>query len=331
MTPIAAAAENGYQDVAKSLELFLREKTDCTKNGECPSRESEQSPDAPKRELQEDTFARGLTESVLANNPAKVREALKMLTLQYFEGSFQSLLERTVQPVLHLAAAHGSSEIADLLIQTGANANWQLEVRYVLACEKSPEDHFSDEDHYYLPDSLVKLVKGNQEGLGLDLMVRPLHLAINRCFPDVVELLVRSGADINVISYTLHPPPPLHFAAEKSSWEILRILLSENGEIRRDRCGATALHYAAISGSIEKVEELVRVGFYPDDKDYGGWSPLDWLEKVDPASDRQSSPIGSFLQKACTVSHRPSTWARAIQMMRYVKLRRNEKTKNGSR
>lgn len=165
-------------------------------------------------------------------------------------------------------------------------------------------------------------------------MVRPLHLAINHCSPDVVQLLVCSGADMNVISYTLHPPPPLHFAAENSSWEILRILLGENEEIsRRDRCGATAIHYAAISGSIENIKGLVREGFSPYEKDYDGWTPLDWHNKVRSVRGREDALITDFLASEGWMSRSPTRTptrtptptsahlGERIQMILYSKLR----------
>lgn len=358
LDPIAAAAANGHQDVAKSLTLLYRGEMGCTNNGECRSTEGDfLLPEASRRGLQSYTFARGLTESVLANDQAKVREALNMLPLESFEGSFQTLLVETNQPALHLAAAHGSSEIVRLLIQAGANVNWEVQFRHVRALEQSRDERFFAEDHYYLPDSLrnslIYAVDDWPEKRLHTAMVRPLHLAINRCFPDVVRLLVRSGTDTTSMKYQLYPrlpalPPPLHFAAENGSWEILRTLLDEVVNITgRDHFGATALHYAAISGSIEKVEELVREGLSPYTKDHNGWTPLVWLEKIDPVSDRQSSLIRSFLESEITKASRleseckepprlaseckepssPSTWTRALQKMRHGQLRKNDAAK----
>lgn len=308
LEPIAAATANGHWDAAKSLALYY--------NGDPPFLEEEHliSRVFFGCGLQNYNFARWLTESIIENDPAKVREGLKLLPLRSFERGFQALLQSTSQPALHMAAAHGSSEIVRLLVQTGADVNWEVNVRHIRAFEQSRDEEFFEEVHRYLPESRINVRKGNQEKPGLDEMVRPLHLAIYRGFPDVVRLLVRSGADINPTNRQLHPPPPLHFAAESGSWEILRTLLDEHVKVTgRDCCGATALHYAAISGSIKKVVGLVEEGCRLKVKDCSGWTPLIWFEIVHPISGRQSSLIRSFLKSECRVSSRPSTWARAFK------------------
>ncbi|KAH8678396.1 ankyrin repeat-containing domain protein [Xylariales sp. PMI_506] len=91
----------------------------------------------------------------------------------------------------------------------------------------------------------------------------PLHLAIEMSRADIVELLVRSGADVNQAPVFHMWLSPLQRAAELANLDMVRLLLRLGADANgapHVRGGGTALQYAAISGSCPVAAELLGRG-----------------------------------------------------------------------
>ncbi|KAE8443266.1 hypothetical protein EG329_002054 [Mollisiaceae sp. DMI_Dod_QoI] len=84
----------------------------------------------------------------------------------------------------------------------------------------------------------------------------PLHLAAAHDWDDIVELLLKHGADVQAKSDGSWTP--LHNACEIGSEKIVRILLNANSDVNAKLLnGMTALHIAAQGGHLEVVKCLL--------------------------------------------------------------------------
>ena len=74
--------------------------------------------------------------------------------------------------------------------------------------------------------------------------------------PEVVNLLIERGADVNL--GTARGTRPLHASAENGSVEITNALLDHGADVNlRDGGGRTPLHWAAYNGSLEIINRLL--------------------------------------------------------------------------
>jgi hypothetical protein len=86
----------------------------------------------------------------------------------------------------------------------------------------------------------------------------PLHNASYECKPEVVSMLLRSGADLDACDVETGIRP-LHIAAEKGCLQACELLIRHGAEINvQTREGATALHLAARAGHAEVVLLLLK-------------------------------------------------------------------------
>ena len=87
----------------------------------------------------------------------------------------------------------------------------------------------------------------------------PLHLAAEAGFPDVVEILLSSGADINSRTGGTNSVTPLHIAAGRDHWHVTELLLKNDAEVNaKDSNGKTPLEWAVSSG-YDEVADLLRL------------------------------------------------------------------------
>ena len=137
----------------------------------------------------------------------------------------------------------------------------------------------------------------------------PLHAATDGGHANVVEVLLKNGADSTTLKYD--QPPPLHLACSQGKLEILKMMVEHNGKdilhfrdqygqtpLHRstqainsaqvisylmrhkvevdsiDNLGRTPLHSAIISGSLPAVKELIVNGANPLLRDQQGYNSL---------------------------------------------------------
>ncbi len=192
------------------------------------------------------------------------------------------------EPIM-LAARGGETEVVRLLLAAGADVN-RLR-RFHFPYDPKPEEE----------------AEGAKEESETFCEVTPLAVAAAHNHPDVVELLLKHGADPDLVdslgrTTLLHAVlrdarkcsrllvaaganvnapssvgmSPLHVCPLASrSTEVMRMLLKAGANPRgQDACGETPLHIVALIGSAEQAELLLQAGADPTAKDAEGKQPL---------------------------------------------------------
>lgn len=105
---------------------------------------------------------------------------------------------------------------------------------------------------------------------------------------DVVEAIIRNGADVNIncgYGFT-----PLHLAVWRENLEIVQILVVNGADVNaKDEFGGTPLHQTITNESVEVIKVLVANGADVNIKDEYGVAPLDL------AIARENAPIIEYL------------------------------------
>ncbi|KAF7455779.1 ankyrin repeat-containing protein [Cryptosporidium felis] len=110
-----------------------------------------------------------------------------------------------------------------------------------------------------------------------------LHIAVSKKFPEIVELLLSSGADYTLgLLHTCAPcrggpisSKAIHFAAIRGNQEITKTLLKFGADINdRDEDEKTPLHYASFRSNSQFVTWLIQAGAEVDAKDKYGRAPI---------------------------------------------------------
>jgi ankyrin repeat protein len=87
-----------------------------------------------------------------------------------------------------------------------------------------------------------------------------LEQAISRAHADTIKSLIAQGVDINARNIRGHAP--IHLATVKGNSDIVQLLLKNGAEVNvvGTDSGCTSLHYAASVGHVDLCELLVRYG-----------------------------------------------------------------------
>lgn len=85
----------------------------------------------------------------------------------------------------------------------------------------------------------------NNLGFGIEGGLSPLHLAITENKPEIVELLLANGADLNIFDRK-HGLPPLVWAAEYGNEEIVKKLIEAGADVN-------ALCFGGLNGALAKA------------------------------------------------------------------------------
>ncbi len=160
------------------------------------------------------------------------------------------------ETVLHLAARHINQDLVELLLEKGAD----MTIR--------------DYSGATALHSAAQGQKGRAEMLlESEADISPLRLEVKRWNREVVELLLRKGADIEAKDYS--GATALHLAAAKGDIGSAELLLTHGADITaQTKSGATALHLAAESGCEVIVKLLLDRGADIMAEDYSGWTAL---------------------------------------------------------
>ncbi|OII73367.1 ankyrin-repeat protein [Cryptosporidium ubiquitum] len=110
-----------------------------------------------------------------------------------------------------------------------------------------------------------------------------LHIAVSKKFPEIVELLLSSGADLNLgLPHTCAPcrggpisSKAIHFAAIRGNRMITETLIKYGADINdKDEDGKTPLHYASFRPNSDYIKWLIEKGADVNGKDKYGRTPL---------------------------------------------------------
>jgi len=119
----------------------------------------------------------------------------------------------------------------------------------------------------------------------------PLGLAVFFGHPDVVEVLLAAGADVNLASREAMKVTPLHSAAASRRAGIARLLIAHGANVNaRAENGFTPLHEAAANGDMEFAKLLLDRGADINAKTIDGKTPLTF------ALDGKRTDIAGFLR-----------------------------------
>lgn len=189
--------------------------------------------------------------------------------------------------LLHAAARAGRKVAVELLVDKGANVNGRNdrgETALLLVVQYS--------GNLGLARSLIArgasaTIAAHGEGppvgpwderRGKDKGWTPLHFAANRGSAELVRLLLAHGAVVNASD--LQDYTPLHLAARGGQKDAADLLIAAGADIKsRTVSGCTPLHYAACGGSTDLVKWLLAEGAPVNAREHNGMTPLHWAAR----------------------------------------------------
>lgn len=177
---------------------------------------------------------------------------------------------------LIVAAANGNLETLQVLLEYNAN------LHIVDTTEKSAIFWAAEENSVEVLKLLLGHVQKSDSSCVDDLVNQmdrfentPLHIAAEKGFKHVVELLLDTGADVDACND--EELTPLHLASMNGRKKVAMLLLNKKPSIinDEDESGNTALHLAALHGRPKLVDILIDFGASVDARNSVLWTPLD--------------------------------------------------------
>ncbi len=176
---------------------------------------------------------------------------------------------------LEYAIVSGHKEIVELLIGKGADVNAKGTRGTILYSE---------------PFKFDNLLNSTQVWSGDDRLggFTPLQHAVASHHPEIAELLIAKGADVNVRDK--RTGPILFSALMNRDKDLAMLLIAKGADVNaKDSRGATPLHWAMWVGEKEIAELLIAKGADVNATDGSNTTPLTW------ASQRGLGEIGALL------------------------------------
>ncbi|KAM0447023.1 hypothetical protein ACHAO4_009003 [Trichoderma viride] len=175
----------------------------------------------------------------------------------------------SMTPLL-IAAASGRTGIARVLIDNGSRTCKEY-------LDAAMQPNVYDEK---LVEALIAM--GTEDKGFLSTCLEP---AVRFGHETIVELLLRKGADANVVFSTQYGYKPLHFAAQYGQEKIVKLLLDKGVDIdtqaEEPKSHYAPLHVAAMHGQMEIIKLLLDRGAKVDAKFSTGKTPLHVAIKFD--------------------------------------------------
>ena len=170
-----------------------------------------------------------------------------------------------VSPLM-LAALHGHNDVAQLLLDIGAEPN--------LAGENGDRALFYAVLEGHLNVVQLLLNKGADVNMEDHFGNTPLHCAALMGHKHVAKLLLDRGAEPNMEDH--YGTTPLIMAAQKGIKDMVQLLLDSGAEpnMAEHDTGMTTLHWAAWRGNKDVVQLLLNRGAEPDMRARNGATPL---------------------------------------------------------
>ena len=148
---------------------------------------------------------------------------------------------RSHEPPLHTAAEKGCLNLVNVLLENGADLNWQTEDGWTAS-------HLAARGH---PDILRLFFSTYQADLSLRLIngSLPLHSAASGGNTECIETLLAVGVDIDALNKFARTP--LHFAAEKGHPDAAQLLVNRGAkvDIKEEETQMTPLDYAKMEAA----------------------------------------------------------------------------------
>uniref|UniRef100_A0ABD2W6N4 Uncharacterized protein n=1 Tax=Trichogramma kaykai TaxID=54128 RepID=A0ABD2W6N4_9HYME len=174
---------------------------------------------------------------------------------------------------LHLALTNKCYEVAESLLKHGANPNLaddEGSTPLHLICIESDDDDDGDDDS--MAEKLFKIIDDRHEPLLIDAQDKsgntPLHLALTRRCTMMVQLLLKRGANPNLID--ANGLTPLHFSCMRIDDDddlvkmLLKFSIDEHRPVKVDavdnKSGQTPLHHALAHGKKPRIIRALLTG-----------------------------------------------------------------------
>ncbi|XP_047128184.1 poly [ADP-ribose] polymerase tankyrase-2 isoform X1 [Hydra vulgaris] len=215
-------------------------------------------------------------------------------------GADCNIVNESLQSPLHIAAQSGHAHICYILLMNGADPTIRNSSGYTPAQvgTESVQKIFQARLEPMLKDVDINLLEASKTG-DFELiqslctpqnvncrdvagrMSTPLHFASGYNRMDIVEHLLRCGADVH--AKDKGGLVPLHNACSYGHFEIAEILVRHGANVNAaDYWKFTPLHEAAAKGKFDICKLLLKHGADPKKKNHEGYTPLDLVKEGFP-------------------------------------------------
>lgn len=216
--------------------------------------------------------ANQLFEAIRQDNIKKVRKLLapSWFGLRKAYGVNGNVGSGDLSPLIFASSA-GRTEIAKLLLDYGANVNYQDKSGYSALMWAASNGYTQIVE--MLINNGADVNKQNRYGNNA------LILATRGNYTEIVSLLTLHHAEINVISHLdlLKGDTPLTIAVRNKNYEIVNMFISKGADVNvKNDYGNTALRIALERQNVEMVKILVKAGADTDGGSFTGFNVLQY-------------------------------------------------------